>query len=1304
MTHLRSYRGARALSPFRTQKKLLELRGVAPGVEGLEAEYLFVAETRSELSESDNVRLARLLGASGPSSESATPNGSSRVLFVAPRPGTMSPWSSKATDIAHTSGLSEVLRLERGIRYEIRLGAALSDAELARVRALLFDRMTEAVFLEVAELSQLFRHEAPRSLRRIPVLREGRGALTLANRELGLALAEDEIDYLHEAFTSLRRDPSDAELMMFAQANSEHCRHKIFRADFVIDGKKQEHSLFDMIRNTYRAESAGVLSAYSDNAAVMEGYPAERLFPMPGPGAPYELLTEDTHLLMKVETHNHPTAISPFPGASTGGGGEIRDEGATGRGSKPKAGLVGFSVSNLRLPGAVQPWEETDIGRPDRIVSPLGIMTEGPLGASAFHNEFGRPGILGYFRTFEQKVSDAQTMGYHKPIMLAGGIGAIRPDLVHKKGFPAGTKIVVLGGPAMLIGLGGGAASSVSSGASSSDLDFASVQRDNPEVQRRCQEVIDRASMLGVDSPILSIHDVGAGGLSNALPELVHDAGRGGRFELREIPSAEPGLSPMEIWCNEAQERYVLAIDAKKLEVFEQICLRERCPFAVVGEATDEDRLLVTDRLLGDTPIDLPLSVLLGKPPKMTRDVSTVAPRRVPLHLNNHSLDQALTRVLELPTVADKTFLISIGDRTVTGLIHRDPMVGPHQVPVADCAVTIADHLGYAGEAMAIGERTPVAVLDSAAAARLAVGEALTNLAAAPASDLRRVKLSANWMAAAGTPGEDAALYAAVRAVGMELCPELGLTIPVGKDSMSMRTVWDEGKRNVVAPVSLIVSAFSRVEDVRGTWTPWLRADQGDTELLLVDLGRGKNRLGMSSWAYVTGQTGERTPDVDVPADLSGFYRAMQQLHQEDLVLAYHDRSDGGLLVTLLEMAFAAKKGLRVDIERVSKAAVDEVAAHPISVLFSEELGAAIQIKTQNRERVLAVLGTHGLTECTHRVAALDGSTAFSVYQGETQLLQKDLAALRDLWSSTTRKIQGLRDNQNQAEEEHAARIEHAAPGIVPLLPFSLEERIARTCIESAKERPKVAIFREQGVNGQIEMAAAFHQAGFAAHDVHMSDLLEGRVSLADMRGLVACGGFSYGDVLGAGVGWARSILFSERVREELRQFFERPNSFSLGVCNGCQMMASLKELIPGAAHFPRFVQNESERFEARLVQVEVLESPSVLLRPLIGARVPVVVSHGEGRAIFEPGSQEKARVALRYVDGRGRVASTYPANPNGSPLGITGLSTDDGRVTLMMPHPERIFRVVQHSYAPPDWAGYGPWMRMFEGARLFVG
>jgi len=1286
--------GKAALSAGRLAKRLAKIQSQNPAVSALSARFVHFVDV-PELSGEQQTLLERLLSY-GPRAESSELSGT--PFWVVPRLGTISPWASKATDIAKICGLSPVRRIERGIQYVVQ-GSLQDEASLLRT---LHDRMTESVLREEHEASRLFLRAEPKPLHSIDVLGRGQSAIEDANRSLGLALAADEIEYLERSYRALARNPTDVELMMFAQANSEHCRHKIFNADFVVDGEKQPFSLFKMIRHSTERSPDGVLSAYHDNAAVIEGHAATRFFP--NPSGVYRAHQEDVHILLKVETHNHPTAISPHPGAATGSGGEIRDEGATGRGSKPKVGLTGFSVSNLRLPGALKPWE-TEYGKPARIASALDIMLEGPIGGAAFNNEFGRPNLAGYFRTLELEApgpAGREVRGYHKPIMLAGGFGHIRAEHVQKGIIPAGAAIVVLGGPAMLIGLGGGAASSVSSGASHEDLDFASVQRDNAEMERRCQEVIDRAWQLGDENPIVSIHDVGAGGLSNALPELVNDSGRGARFELRKIPNDEPSMSPLELWCNESQERYVLAILPENLARFEALCARERCPYAVLGHATDDGVLTVDDAHFGNQPIALPLQVLLGKPPKMTRDVSHGHFTPESEDLTGIELGEAARRVLQLPAVADKTFLITIGDRSVTGLVARDQMVGPWQVPCADVAVTATSYEGYTGEAMAMGERTPLALLDAAASARMAVGEAITNIAAAPIERLSDIKLSANWMAPAGHPGEDARLFDAVRAIGSELCPALGIAIPVGKDSMSMRTVWEEGntKKSVTAPLSLIVSAFAKASDVRRVLTPELRRDVPDSELLLVDLGLGRCRLGGSALFQVYARVGTSPPDLDQAALLSGFFQAIQELSAQGYLLAYHDRSDGGLFATLVEMAFAGGTGLAIDLSQLPGDAR--------AVLFNEELGAVLQVRRSELAAVRAVFATHGLAAAVQSLGQLASGDRVRIARGGEVLFDEGRAALRALWSETTHVMQRLRDDAGCADQEHEARLDLRDPGLSVTLSFNPNDDIVRSLVRAGGARPRVAVLREQGVNGQVEMAAAFDRAGFDAVDVHMSDILSGRMNLADFRGLAACGGFSYGDVLGAGEGWAKSILFNARARQEFAEFFARPDAFALGVCNGCQMLSNLRELVPGAELWPRFVRNRSEQFEARVCLVEIADSPSILLRGMSGSRLPIAVAHGEGRAEF---IDDAARAALdssglvgaRYVDHFGTVTEHYPENPNGSPSGITGLCNRDGRVTLLMPHPERVFRSVQYSWRPRDWAEDAPWLRMFRNARAWV-
>jgi phosphoribosylformylglycinamidine synthase len=1278
-------RGARAATDARIASLLEAFRQRAAHPAALSARFVHFVDLAGELSAEERRVLDALLAYGPREGSQADPEGV--TLVVVPRFGTISPWSSKATDIARTSGLAKVRRIERGVAWTL---VGVSPADAARCADALHDRMTESVLARPEDAERLFVRAEPARFARVDLRGDGRAALEAADKQLGLALAPDEIDYLLAAYRELERSPSDVELMMFAQANSEHCRHKIFNAEWWLDGEKQARSLFQMIRNTHEKSPDGVLSAYRDNAAVIAGSEATRFFAHPETHT-WTPLTEPAHIAIKVETHNHPTAISPYPGAATGAGGEIRDEGATGRGAKPKAGLAGFSVSNLRIPGAEQPWEK-DFGKPARIVSALEIMTDGPLGAAGFANEFGRPALLGYFRTFEERVAGAngdEVRGYHKPIMIAGGLGAVRPGHVEKAPIPPGAKLVVLGGPALRIGLGGGAASSVASGASDAELDFASVQRDNAEMERRCQEVIDACVAQGPNNPILSIHDVGAGGLSNALPELVYGAELGARIALRAIPNDDPGMSPLEIWCNEAQERYVLAIAPERIAHFEALCARERCLYAVVGEATAEPRLVVHDAHFGDDPVDVPLALILGKPPRMVRDAKRAAVRLRPLDLSGVTLEDAIRRVLHLPAVADKTFLISIGDRSVGGLVSRDPMVGPWQVPVADAAVTLAGFDTNAGEAMAIGERAPLALIDAAASARMAVAESLTNLLSADVASLSHAKLSANWMAAAGHPGEDAALYAAVHAVGMELCPALGIAVPVGKDSLSMRTVWRENgePRAVTAPLSLIVTAFAPVRDVRASWTPQLRTDRGPTSLLLVDLARGRLRLGGSALAQVYEQIGDSAPDVEAPADLRAFAAALAELRETRLVLAYHDRSDGGLLATLVEMAFAGGTGLDVRLEVSGR--------ELLAPLFAEELGAVLQVRDADVPAVVEAFARNGLAERVSAIGAPAAGDRVRIFADGALAYEESRATLRGWWSATSHAMARRRDDPSCADEEHAARLDLANPGLVVHAPF---EFAAPRVVRGA--RPRVAILREQGVNGQVEMAAAFHRAGFEPVDVHMTDVLDGGLSLAGFRGLAACGGFSYGDVLGGGGGWAKSILFHARARDAFAAFFARPDTFTLGVCNGCQMLSQLKSLIPGAEAWPRFVTNRSNRFEARLALVEVLESPSVLLRGMAGARLPIAVAHGEGRAEL---SGAPGVIAARFVDGHGDVATAYPANPNGSPDGLTGLTTPDGRATILMPHPERIFRTVQHSWRPDGWNEDGPWMRIFLNARDWV-
>ena len=1288
--------GSAAMSAFRVEKLLDRLRPSHPALRGIATRYEHFVDLAAPLDAAEHALLEKLL-TYGP--RGAAPQAGGELFLALPRFGTISPWASKATDIARNCGLAKVRRIERGIAYFVDAPGLAPDAA-DRIAAALHDRMTEVVVRRFDAAAELFRREAPRRLRTVPVLAGGREALAKADADWGLALAPDEIDYLVQAFRDLGRDPTDVELMMFAQANSEHCRHKIFKGEWIIDGARQDRALFDMIRETHAANPTGVLSAYTDNAAVMEGSRAGRFFP--DPDGVYRAHDELVHVLMKVETHNHPTAISPFPGAATGSGGEIRDEGATGKGAKPKAGLCGFSVSNLRIPGAVQPWE-ADNGKPGRIVSALEIMLEGPIGAAAFNNEFGRPNVLGYFRAFEHKVADGQVRGYHKPIMIAGGLGNVRPGDVLKGEVPVGAKVVVLGGPAMLIGLGGGAASSMATGASSEQLDFASVQRGNPEMQRRAQEVIDRCWAQGDRNPIVAIHDVGAGGLSNAVPEIIDHSHRGGRIDLRQVPSDEPGMAPLELWCNESQERYVLAIAPERLADFAALCARERCPYAVLGEITAERTLKVDDPELGETPVDMPMDVLLGKPPRMLRDVRRSAPPRDEFSAAGIDPAEAALRVLRLPTVGDKGFLVTIGDRTVGGLIARDQLVGPWQVPVADCAVTLAAFDTYAGEAMALGERTPLALLDAPASGRMAVAEAITNIAAAPIADLKQVRLSANWMAATGAGGDDAALYDTVRAVGPELCAKLGLAIPVGKDSLSMRTVWqqDGAERRVTAPVSLIVTAFAPVGDARRALTPELRRDAGPTRLWLVDLGQRQNRLGGSALAQVYGRIGAVPPDLDDPRLLARFFAAVQELNAEGLLLAYHDRADGGLLATVAEMAFAGGCGATV--------ALDALGNDPVAALFAEELGAVLQVRESEVARASAVLAHHDLAELCHDLGAPTDDDRVSFTHGGHDLVAATRFELRAAWSEVTGLMQALRDEPQSAREEQEQRLATNDPGLSVKLTFDPAADVAAPYVKEGA-RPRVAVLREQGVNGQVEMAAAFTRAGFEAVDVHMSDLHGGRVALDAFHGVVACGGFSYGDVLGAGEGWAKGILHTPRTRDAFAAFFARPGTFALGVCNGCQMMAALKELIPGAGGWPRFVRNRSEQFEGRLALAEVLRSPSLFFKGMEGSVLPIAVAHGEGRAEFASDADAElllasGQVAQRWVDNHHQPTMRYPANPNGSPLGISGVTTTDGRVTILMPHPERVYRTVQHSWHPRrGWGEDGPWLRMFRNARVELG
>lgn len=1293
-------RGSPALSAFRLKQLLVNFQDAGFAVEQLYAEYVYFAQVSETLNNDESKRLDFLLHDNVHRTPASTPP-QGTLLLVTPRIGTLSSWSSKATNIAHNCEMTKIRRLERGIAYYIQTAETLNEDAIKGIAALIHDRMVESVLRSFSEVAQLFVNSQAKSFQQIELLTEGKPALIEANERLGLALVEDEVDYLATAFQQLGRNPHDIELYMFAQANSEHCRHKIFNAEWVIDGVKQPKSLFQLIKNTYQQTPAYVRSAYKDNAAVMEGSRVGRFYP--NQQGHYHYHQQQTDILMKVETHNHPTAISPFSGAATGSGGEIRDEGATGRGAKPKAGTVGFSVSNLRIPGFEQPFEQ-DFGKPAHIASALDIMLQAPLGAAAFNNEFGRPALNGYFRSFEMQlpgVEGNEIRGYHKPIMLAGGIGNIDELHIKKGEIPAGAKLIVLGGPAMNIGLGGGAASSVDSGNSSADLDFASVQRDNPEMERRAQDVLDRCWQLGENNPILFIHDVGAGGLSNALPELVSDAGRGGCFQLRSIPSDEPGMSPLEIWCNESQERYVLAIAAKDIELFEQLCQRERAPFAVIGEATENHHLTVNDSQFNNQPIDLPLALLLGNIPKVVREVTSLQPVRRRFDSRTLLLEDAIYRVLHLPAVAEKTFLITIGDRSVGGMVARDQLIGPWQIPVANCAVTSASYDSYYGEAFATGERTPIALIDPAASARMAVGEALTNLAATAIGALDRVKLSANWMAAAGHPGEDAGLYQAVKAIGETLCPALGLTIPVGKDSMSMKTRWKHNQQHheVTAPLSLIITSFARVEDIRLTVTPQLNADKPNC-LLFIDLACGLTTLGATALAQVFNEIGDDCADVRSPELLAQFFKAIQQLLVARYLQAYHDRSDGGLFVTLAEMAFAGHCGIEVDTAVLPGTLLPK--------LFTEELGAVIQVHADDKSAVMKIFAELGLQNAVYEIGRAIPKDLFLLREGKATIYQQTRTTLRTWWGETSWQMQRLRDNPLCADAEHQARLDSQNPGLNAVLTFDPNQDIAAPMIATGA-RPALAVLREQGVNSQVEMAAAFDRAGFATFDVHMSDLLSGRTTLKSFQMLAACGGFSYGDVLGAGAGWAKSILLNSRLRDLFSEFFALNDTLTLGVCNGCQMLSQLRELIAGAENWPYFTANESARFEARFSLVEISNSRSILLQGMQGSRLPIVVSHGEGRANFAESKQQEALqaaqlVAMQFVNNYGQVTEAYPANPNGSPSGITAVTNQSGQVTIMMPHPERVFRTVNNSWYPDTWGEDSPWMRLFRNARYQLG
>ena len=1291
-------RGVTALSDFRVEKLFQKAAALGLPEVKLSSEFWYFVGSEKALDAATVEKLQALLAAQ---SVEQTPKAREglHLFLVTPRLGTISPWASKATNIAENCGLEGIERIERGMA--VWLEGALTDGQKQQWAALLHDRMTESVLTDIDAAAQLFHHIQSETFSSVDVLGGGKEALVKANTEMGLALSADEIDYLVENYQALNRNPSDVELMMFAQANSEHCRHKIFNADFILNGEKQPKSLFGMIRDTHNAHPEGTVVAYKDNSSVIEGAKIERFYPNAAENQGYRFHEEDTHIIMKVETHNHPTAIAPFAGAATGAGGEIRDEGATGKGSRPKAGLTGFTVSNLNIPGLEQPWEQA-YGKPGHIASPLDIMIEGPIGGAAFNNEFGRPNLLGYFRTFEEKF-DGQVRGYHKPIMIAGGLGSIQAQQTHKDEIPEGALLIQLGGPGMLIGLGGGAASSMNTGTNDASLDFNSVQRGNPEIERRAQEVIDRCWQLGDQNPIISIHDVGAGGLSNAFPELVNDAGRGAVFKLREVPLEEHGLNPLQIWCNESQERYVLSILEKDLDTFRAICERERCPFAVVGTATDDGHLKVRDDLFSNNPVDLPLNVLLGKPPKTTRNDKTVRSSEKPFNAGNIDITEAAYRVLRLPTVAAKNFLITIGDRSVGGMTHRDQMVGKYQTPVADCAVTMMGFNTYRGEAMSMGEKPTVALFDAPASGRMCVGEAITNIAAVNIGDIGNIKLSANWMAACGNEGEDEKLYRTVEAVS-KACQALDLSIPVGKDSLSMKTVWQDGeeKKSVVSPLSLIISAFAPVQDVRKTVTPELKNVE-DSVLLFVDLGFGKARMGGSAFGQVYNNMSGDAPDLDDTGRLKAFYSVIQQLVAEDKLLAYHDRSDGGLFATLMEMAFAARCGLNVNLTSLvaNQADVNEAS---IRALFNEELGAVIQIAKQDVAAVEALFKAAALP--LHTVATIGSDKKIVIRNQAGIVLEQTRADLQRAWQETSHAIQRLRDNPACADSEFALIGDNERSALFADVKFDVKEDIAAPFINSGA-KPKIAILREQGVNGQIEMAAAFTRAGFDAYDVHMSDLMAGRVHLADFKMLAACGGFSYGDVLGAGEGWAKSILFHPALRDQFAAFFADPNTLTLGVCNGCQMVSNLAEIIPGTAGWPKFKRNLSEQFEARLSMVHVPKSASLILNEMQGSSLPVVVSHGEGRADFALHGgkiSDGLGIALQYVDGQNQVTQTYPLNPNGSPQGIAGVTNADGRVTIMMPHPERVYRAAQMSWKPEDWTELSGWYRLFAGARKALG
>ena len=1283
--------GGPAYSEFRKEKLLGKLQTINKQIKDIHSEYIHIVWCEKKITENDKATLEKILHY-GPKAH--TLKFKHNAIITMPRPGTISPWASRATDIANHCGLYDIKRIERAVAVYVELKdeSLLSDDEKKTLSVLLHDRMTEVSIFDLNEAQSLFSHLPPKPIQYAEILEGGKQVLNDFNKNLGLALSEDEIDYLFNYFTSIKRNPTDAELMMFAQANSEHCRHKIFNADWIVDGKTQSKSLFGMIKNTHQLHPGNTIVAYSDNSSIVGGAKVNRFYP--NQNGVYGDHEELTHFIMKVETHNHPTAISPFSGAATGAGGEIRDEGATGRGSKPKAGLTGFSVSNLRIPEFIQPWEKDIYGAPARISSALQIMIDGPIGGASYNNEFGRPNIAGYFRTLEIKHND-EIKGFHKPIMLAGGIGSINDIHTKKHAIPPGALLIQLGGPAMLIGLGGGAASSMGTGFNAENLDFDSVQRGNPELQRRAQEVIDRCWQLGAQNPILSIHDVGAGGLSNAFPELVNDGGVGATFQLRAINNEEPSMSPRELWCNEAQERYVLAIKEKDLDLFKSLCERERCPFAIAGIAKDDKQLIVEDSLLKKDAVHMDLSILLGKPPKMTRNVKRKERTVKSVNIENIDIKDAAYRVLRYPAVANKMFLIHIGDRSVTGLIARDQLVGPWQVPVADVAVTLSSFDSTLGEAFAIGEKTPIAMIDAKASVRMALGEAITNLSAASIHHLEDIKLSANWMASAGHEGEDAALFDAVEEIGMHLCPDLGISIPVGKDSMSMKTTWldQEKEKTVVSPVSLIVSAFAPVFDARKTLTPALNRNLKESGLIYIDLGLGKNRLGASSFNLVFNEVGDIPPTLDDTKTLKAFFQTIQTLKNENMIEAYHDRSDGGLFATLTEMAFAGRCGLNIDLT--------ECGSDIKAILFNEELGAVIQVKKEHTSSVLTKINA-ALNQNAFFIGSIHSDQTIHIKHQNKIVFEDTRSNLQSAWTETSFKMQSIRDNPECALEEFSIISDDLDPGLNPKFDFEIPQSFA-----IKKTKPKIAILREQGVNGHVEMAAAFSTAGFEAHDVHMSDIIEGRKSLTDFSALVACGGFSYGDVLGAGEGWAKSILFNSKTRDAFEAFFLRPDTIALGICNGCQMMSNLKEIIPGSALWPHFVKNKSEQFEARFVSVEILKSNSIFLNGMHGAILPIAVAHGEGYTEYQTQNQmndvlNHQLATLRYVDNYHKGTSAYPMNPNGSPEGITGFTSDNGRFSIMMPHPERVYRAVQNSWHPEAWDGLAPWYKMFANAYQF--